>query len=123
MALPERNTLSKEERLYCKRDIERLLADGRWGCVGNIRFRYILENGQEYGRLMVSVPKKNFKRAVKRNLLKRRIRESFRLRKSLAVNADILFTYASKEVASQEQINTWMDEILSKISNHGQKQD
>ncbi|MCQ2135863.1 MAG: ribonuclease P protein component [Bacteroidales bacterium] len=123
MTLPARNTLSKEERLYCKRDIERLLADGRWGSVGFLRFRYIPQNGQEYARLMVSVPKKNFKRAVKRNLLKRRIRESFRLRKALAANIDILFTYTSKEIASQEQINTWMDEILYKVSGNGQKQD
>lgn len=123
MPLIQRNTLYKQERLYCKSDIDRLLADGRWGTVGNLRFRFITENGCEFCRLMVSVPKKNFKRAVKRNLLKRRIRESWRIRKNELSGIDILLVYTSKEIASQEEVGKWMEEIIRKLSDHGHKQD
>ena len=48
---------------------------------GQVLFRYPLkvhfqEGGGDFG---VSVPKRHFKRAVKRNLLKRRVREAYRL--------------------------------------------
>ena len=54
-------------------------------------------------RMMVSVPKKCFKRAVKRNLLKRRIREAYRRNKP-SLPMDILFVYLPKEILSYEQI-------------------
>ena len=41
------------------------------------------EGNMQPNAVMVSVPKRNFKRAVKRNLLKRRIRESYRLNKEI----------------------------------------
>ena len=57
-----------------------------------------------FNRIVVSVPKKCFRRAVKRNLLKRRIREAYRLNKNLLpVNAekggtDIIFIYRTKDI-------------------------
>jgi ribonuclease P protein component len=42
-------------------------------------------------KLLISVPKRNFKRAVDRNLIKRQIRESFRL------NKDELYAFLSSE--------------------------
>ena len=67
---------------------------------------------------MVSVPKKMFKRAVKRNLLKRRIRESWRKQKhGLHVNGtDILFIYPTKEIQTYEQIYTAVGQIIEKIN-------
>ena len=46
-----------------------------------MRYLCLKGTGNEENRIMVSVPKKLFKRAVKRNLLKRRIRESYRKQK------------------------------------------
>ena len=67
---------------------------------------------------MVSVPKKLFKRAVKRNLLKRRIRESWRKQKHCLKigGTDILFIYPTKEIQTYEQIYTAVRQIIEKIN-------
>ena len=70
--------------------------------------------------MMVSVPKKSFKRAVKRNLLKRRIRESWRRQKhmlSVEGNLDILFMYSVKEVLSYEEIYSAVGQIIDALNS------
>ena len=67
-------------------------------------------------RIVVSVPKRLFKRAVKRNLLKRRIREAYRRQKDLvSAPVDILFIYTAPEVLPYEVIYADMTAILQKI--------
>ena len=67
-------------------------------------------------RIVVSVPKRLFKRAVKRNLLKRRIREAYRHQKGLiSAPVDILFIYTAPEVLPYEVIYADMTAILQKI--------
>ena len=93
---PERHTLSKDERLHGRNDISRLFAEGKFGVAGSLKYCFRTGNGLSYTRIMVSVPKKLFKRAVKRNLLKRRLRESYRQQKELlsgSKGTDIMFVY------------------------------
>ena len=69
---------------------------------------------------MVSVPKKLFHRAVRRNLLKRRIRESYRTQKSLLPDGkgiDILFMYNSKDIFDYRSVKLSMEKALKEISN------
>lgn len=75
---------------------------------------------------MVSVPKRCFKRAVKRNLLKRRIREAYRLNKQLLPvsmpdgGTDILFIYSTKEVldfsAVQEAVTSSLTAVAARLA-------
>lgn len=119
-----RYTLTKEERLYRKSDIQRLLAKGRFGDEQIIRYRYLHNTDSGKNRIMISVSKRFFKRAVKRNLLKRRIRESYRMLKHTLPEeggTDILFIYSTKEILSMAQISEAVGRILEKISRHGQK--
>ena len=113
------NTLPKRERLCGKTTIGQLLAKGKHGNVPGLRFLYLTGTGSDTNRIMISVPKKMFKRAVKRNLLKRRIRESWRRQKhNLALNGgtDILFIYPSKEILSYEEIYSSVGNIIEKIN-------
>lgn len=113
-----RHTLPKKERLCGKTGISKLLANGKHGNIPGFRFCYLSGNQLDYNRIMVSVPKKIFKRAVKRNLLKRRIRESWRLQKESlnATGVDILFTYSTKEILKFEDIQAAVAKVIEKIN-------
>jgi ribonuclease P protein component len=114
-----RNTLPKKERLCGKTSISMLLAKGKFSNVPGMRFIFRKETGNDVDRIMVSVPKKLFKRAVKRNLLKRRIRESYRKQKhnlTIEGGLDVLFTYNTKEVMTYGQIYEAVGQIIEKIN-------
>ena len=112
-----RNTLPEKERLCGRTSISMLLAKGRHGNVPGLRFCCLTDNGSGEDRVMVSVPKKLFKRAVKRNLLKRRLRESYRRQKhSLAPGIDLLMTYSTKEILSYEEIYSAVGQVIEKAN-------
>ena len=117
-------SLTKNERLHGKKDIAALLSKGKFRNQGIIRYCFTADNGLGYGRMMVSVPKKLFKRAVKRNIIKRRIRESYRLQKGIlpeGAGADMLFIYNSKEIAESGEIFAAVRAILKDIGHEIRK--
>ena len=113
-----RHTFHKDERICGKTGISKLLAGGKHGNIPGFRYCYMTDNGLEINRIMVSVPKKLFKRAVKRNLLKRRIRESWRLQKQSmnASGVDILFTYSTKDILEFQEIQSSVAKIIEKVN-------
>lgn len=118
MSLPLANTLPKEERLCGKTTVSALITGGRWGSTAHMKYCFLAGREDELNRIMVSVPKKFFKRAVKRNLLKRRIREGYRTQKELlSVNGvDILFQYNSPEIMDFEVVREEVASVLRRIS-------
>ena len=68
-----RYTLSKEERLSWKRYIDLLFAKGQSFVAFPLRVVYLAVEEETLApvSILVSVPKKKFRRAVKRNLIKR----------------------------------------------------
>lgn len=110
-------TLPKSERLCGKTAVGALFEHGKSLQEGCLRCRYLLRGDDVPVRIIVSVPKRSFKRAVKRNLLKRRIRESYRRQKSLlGPGVDVLFIYTPREVLPYGDIFADMTALLTALS-------
>ena len=78
----------RRERLKSKKRIARLFEQGKSGFVYPVRYVLLDDSAEESvaGKdrslsVLISVPKRHHKRAVERNLLKRRMREAYRLNK------------------------------------------
>lgn len=110
------HTLPAKERLKGVKAIDALLGRGKYLSSGCLRLCHAPSDAG-VSRIMVSVPKRSFKRAVKRNLLKRRIRESYRLEKSVLQGPprDMMFVYTSKEVLPFEEVRSAMHALLTAL--------
>ena len=122
------NDLPRSERLRGKVTVSALMSKGRWGSTQALKYCH-LRRGSTDGeavpnRIMVSVPKRLFKRAVKRNLLKRRLREAYRTSKDLLPpeGNDILFLYNSSELLGYGPVREQVRTILARIGNERQQQ-
>lgn len=111
-------SLPRSNILRSRKDIESLLTDGSTVLRHPVKARWKVNAAGQPSRMMVSVPKRHFKRAVKRNLLKRRIREAFRLNRALLgeKTCDILFIYTGKEIEDYAAIEERIKAILAAIA-------
>jgi ribonuclease P protein component len=81
------NGFCKKERLCSKKQIGMLFAQGRVLFIFPFKIYYRITDATTVSQdappcqVMITVPKRQFKKAVCRNLLKRRTREAFRLHK------------------------------------------
>jgi len=115
----------KQEHLCGEKRITRVFTQGEAFIAYPLRVVYVIEPKKDLlpASIMVSVPKKRFKRAVKRNLLKRRMREAYRLNKNElteALNArglqiHVAFNYVSDEVMEFDQIEKKMKVALLRL--------
>ena len=80
-----KHTLGKHERLKSNLAIQDLLKNGSWVSEYPLKIYWSISGPLQNSpaRMAVLVPKRRFKRAVDRNLMKRRIRESYRQNKYL----------------------------------------
>ncbi|MGO4877946.1 ribonuclease P protein component [Pedobacter psychrotolerans] len=76
-------TFRKEERLCSRKHLDLLFKNGSSFLLYPFRISYLFldEPAGVPAQVVINVPKKRYKRAVDRNLLKRRIREAYRLNK------------------------------------------
>ena len=118
MTSPQGHTLPKEERLCGKTTVSALISDGKWGATAHLKYCWAAGRDTGHNRLMVSVPKKFFKRAVRRNLLKRRLRESYRLQKErlAATGVDLMLAYSHAEIAGFQTLYEEVGDILDRIN-------
>lgn len=77
--------------------------------------------GKYPARTAISVSKRKFKRAVKRNRVKRQVREAFRIHKSILNNnctIDIIFIYLDDKLNESSKIEKSVVFALEKITSH-----
>ncbi len=106
-------TFRKNERLYHKKSIDELFSIGQSFYVYPFKIIWVKskEKSDRPARILISVPKRNFKKAVDRNRLKRLIKEAYRKRKTdlyqyllnnkSELNFSIIYT-ASKKLTYNE---------------------
>ncbi len=119
-------TLSKDERLSWKRYIDLLFEKGQSFVAFPLRVVYLLveEEMPAPVSILVSVSKKKFKRAVKRNHIKRQVREAYRVRKYdwidplMGTKRHLLvaFLYLDKEIHPFAVIEKAMDKAVRVIA-------
>jgi len=119
------NSFSKTEHLCGEKRITRLYTQGDAFIAFPMRVVFLIEpkSDSEPSNVLVSVPKKRFKRAVKRNRLKRLMREAYRLNKKSFIEKleekqlqiHIAFNYVSDEVLDFPTIEKKMKLSLQKL--------
>lgn len=125
-------SFTKEERLCNKKLIDELFHNGSSFLCYPFKVSWMaVSHPQEFpAQVLFSVPKKRFKGAVDRNLLKRRMREAYRLNKqqylySLLEAADrrIVFSvgYIGKEIADSDLIHKKMLKLLTGLAEASSK--
>ena len=123
-------TLKKSERLNSKKLIERLFAGGNKSFPAfPLRVVYMPlapEESTADASILISVPKKRFKHAVKRNLVKRQIREAYRHNKYILLDAlkakdtptkmVLAFIWLDNKIYSTEQVAYKVRKLLIHIA-------
>src|SRR3954470_16194313 len=116
----------KEERLNKKKIIEELFAKGSSRQAFPLKIIFIRhpDVGQSLHQVLITVPLKNFKKAVDRNTLKRRIREGYRLNRTLLPAAPTLciaYIYIAKEIVASATIHKSICASMKELSAHYEK--
>lgn len=127
-----RYTLPKEQRLDSKLMIERLFAGGNHSFPAfPLRVVYMQitpEEGTADVSILISVPKKRFKRAVKRNRVKRQVREAYRRNKYILLDAlkesdeakrlVLAFIWLDSRLYTSAEVESKVKRLLSHIAEN-----
>lgn len=113
--------LPREERLRGRSAVSELFTKGCSGFVFPIRYVWVEGDADEVTSVLFTVPKKFHKRANKRNLLRRRVKEAYRLQKELLGESGrgvhLALIYSTKENLEYARIAKSVAKILTLIDN------
>jgi ribonuclease P protein component len=120
------NTFPKIEKLKSTKDLDGLFGGGK--SIHEPPIRAIYKKKAEKSTVALSVgvsaPKKLIKLAVNRNLIKRRMREAYRLNnhqlKQALIDSEtqlnVMFVYTSKQILSYSEIEDKIKVILNRLN-------
>lgn len=117
-----KHTFPKSERLTGKKSIEELFSKGSSFYMHPIVLKYKLVDGTSH-RVLFAVSKKNIKKAVDRNLIKRRLREAYRLNKhqlSAKNNSfyNLAFIYTDPTILAYKEIENRLSKLLKRLEKN-----
>ncbi|MBQ8046565.1 MAG: ribonuclease P protein component [Prevotella sp.] len=131
MAATHALTLRKEERICSQKLIEQLFHDSNSHSLAAFPLRAVylsvvrVQPEEPSVKILVSVPKRLFKRAVKRNRIKRQVREAYRLQKSILTDMMekqpgrqllIAFLWIDNQMYDSEYVARKTKKILQQIA-------
>lgn len=130
----EKDTLCKAERLSSKKSIEMLFAGTAKSFSAfplRVIFMPVEPDDKVPASVLISVPKKRFKRAVKRNRVKRQVREAYRKNKhellglleEQQIKLLVAFIFMHSELHSSEEIEKKVKDLLSRIVGRLEKKE
>ncbi|MHA7131253.1 ribonuclease P protein component [Algoriphagus namhaensis] len=113
--------LPKSERLHSEKLIKELFSEGSSFFLYPFKVIFLKSEKleQEATAVLFSVPKKKIKKAHDRNLVKRRMKEAYRLNKhSLTVAAPIFLglVYVSHELMEFSQLQSKITKVLHRLN-------
>lgn len=110
------------EKLKSKKLLDELFSSGKKINAFPIKLVYKQLNFEDDTLIKagVSVPKRNFKKAVDRNRIKRLLRESYRLNKHIVYDGFdkkyvCMFLYLGKEMPTFEELHSKIEILLAKL--------
>lgn len=125
MEKSERQTFSRNERLCRTRLIEELFEKGNAFYTSVFKVLWAIPDSSipSPAQVAVSVPKRGFRHATDRNLLKRRIRESYRRRKHRlysflqeeGITITFILIYRSSKITDFDSIDRAVEEVIEKL--------
>lgn len=114
-------SLGSDKRLKSQKKIDRLFTEGKRIQKFPLRAVFFTEESETTKiQIAVSVPKKLVKKANNRNLIKRRMREAFRLNQyqlNTAQNLDIMFIYSTSEIMDYAKIEKSMKVLIDSLNS------
>lgn len=126
-----RFTFQKEEKLTGLKVFAELTANGNSFFVHPFRIVWkIADDEQKYpARAAFAVPKRNFKKAVDRNRIKRLLRETYRMHKhelyetlkTKDVKISVMFIYAGKVLPQYNELERKIILSLQRLSNAAER--
>jgi ribonuclease P protein component len=113
-------TFRKEERLSKEKQIQELFSKGSSFYLFPFKVLFLpqADPASPVHQVLISVSKRHFKRAVDRNLIKRRIREAYRLQQQLMPTSSrltVAFVYTHKEALLSAELHGKMRQTLVKL--------
>ncbi|WP_025883466.1 ribonuclease P protein component [Segatella paludivivens] len=131
MSASQAETLTKQERVCSKLLIDRLFNGGKSHSMSAYPLRVVymymqsddIADDAPNTQILVSVPKKCFKRAVKRNRVKRQIREAYRRNRILAsekvsdgCSLVMAFIWLDSKLYDTAVVETKMKNLIQRVS-------